>query len=298
MLTHRLTSPTPPERVVVIGGAGFVGGAIARNLGARGVEVVPIGRAEVDLQDPGASAALALLLEAGDAVVFASARAPCRDIGMMVDNMVMVRSVIGALTEVAPSHVLNISSDAVYGDEKEPISEAHPPAPTTMHGAMHLSREIALGVAFADRLATLRPTLIYGASDPHNGYGPTRFRRLAARGEELVLFGEGEERRDHVLVEDVAELAARAVLHRSTGILNAATGEVHSFRAAADLAVGIAGSASPIRGTKRSGPMPHNGYRPFDPASAARAFPGFRFVSLPDGMRKVAAETAGEVSRG
>jgi nucleoside-diphosphate-sugar epimerase len=37
--------------------------------------------------------------------------------------------------------------------------------------------------------------------DPHNGYGPNRFRRLAAGGEEIVLFGEGEERRDHVQVE-------------------------------------------------------------------------------------------------
>ena len=26
----------------------------------------------------------------------------------------------------------------------------------------------------------LRPTLVYGANDPHNGYGPNRFRRLAA----------------------------------------------------------------------------------------------------------------------
>jgi hypothetical protein len=27
--------------------------------------------------------------------------------------------------------------------------------------------------------------------DPHNGYGPNRFRRLAAAGQEIVLFGEG-----------------------------------------------------------------------------------------------------------
>ena len=47
-------------------------------------------------------------------------------------------------------------------------------------------------------LAILRPTLIYGAGDPHNGYGPNRFRRLAATGKPIILFGEGEERRDHV----------------------------------------------------------------------------------------------------
>jgi nucleoside-diphosphate-sugar epimerase len=45
--------------------------------------------------------------------------------------------------------------------------------------------------------------------DPHNGYGPNRFRRLAAAGQEIVLFGGGEERRDHVLVDDVARDASR-----------------------------------------------------------------------------------------
>jgi UDP-glucose 4-epimerase len=41
----------------------------------------------------------------------------------------------------------------------------------------------------------VRSTLIYGEGDPHNGHGPNRFRRLAAAGQEIVLFGEGEERR-------------------------------------------------------------------------------------------------------
>ena len=36
----------------------------------------------------------------------------------------------------------------------------------------------------------MRSTLIYGEGDPHNGYGPNRFHRLAAAGQEIVLFGE------------------------------------------------------------------------------------------------------------
>ena len=290
MLTHRNASPTPPERAVVIGGAGFVGGAVVRRLRASAVEVLSLGRAEVDLMDPGAGAALAKLLRPGDAVVFASARAPCRDVGMMIENMTLVRAVLAAFADSAPGHVVNISSDAVYGDEDAPITEATAPSPGSMHGAMHLSREIALQGALGERLATLRPTLIHGATDPHNGYGPNRFRRLAARAEEIVLFGEGEERRDHVFVEDVADLAARMVLHRSAGVLNAATGAVHSFRAAAELAVAQAGSTSAIRGTPRSGPMPHNGHRPFDPAATRAAFPDFRYVGLAAGLARAAAE--------
>ena len=36
----------------------------------------------------------------------------------------------------------------------------------------------------------------------------------------------------------------------------------------------------------RVGPMPHNGYRPFDPASTLAAFPGFKYTTLADGINK------------
>jgi hypothetical protein len=38
--------------------------------------------------------------------------------------------------------------------------------------------------------------------------------------------------------------------------------------------------------------MPHNGYRPFDPAATRAAFPDFHYVKLPDGIRRVQAEVA------
>jgi nucleoside-diphosphate-sugar epimerase len=135
-------------------------------------------------------------------------------------------------------------------------------------------------------LAVVRSTLIYGEGDPHNGYGPNRFRRLAAAGQEIVLFGEGEERRDHVLIDDVAEIVCRVIEHRSRGTLNIATGEVYSFR---DIAERIAAMARPVvavRGTPRQGEMPHGGYRPFDIAACRRAFPDFRYTSLADGLNQ------------
>src|SRR3546814_7607425 len=95
---------------------------------------------------------------------------------------------------------------------------------------MHLAREQSLEQMVEGPWGTLRPTLIYGARDPHNGYGPNRFLRQARSGEDILLFGDGEERRDHVAVEDVAELAVRMLSRRSSGALNAATGEVASFR--------------------------------------------------------------------
>ena len=120
------------------------------------------------------------------------------------------------------------------------MTEETPTAPTSLHGAMHLAREVALRAELRVPVAMLRPTLIYGAADPHNGYGPNRFCRLAAAGKEIVLFGEGEERRDHVAIGDVPEIAVRVLKWRSLGTLNVASGEVHSFRSVAEMAVALA----------------------------------------------------------
>ena len=278
--------------MVVIGGAGFVGHAVARRLGAAGIDVLSIGRADFDLQSPAASAGLAKLLRPGDAVVFSAARAPCRDLAMLIENMAIVSTVLSALAVAPVAHVINISSDAVYGDEAVPLTEASAAAPTTLHGVMHLAREIALRDGVKAPFAVLRPTLIYGAKDPHNGYGPNRFRRAASKSEDIVLFGAGEELRDHVLIDDLAEIVLRVLMRRSTGALNVATGEIHSFQAIAELALAVTGSAAAIRTTPRVGPMPHNGYRAFDPAATAAAFPDFTYVSLPQGLPRVHAEAS------
>ncbi len=119
------------------------------------------------------------------------------------------------------------------------------------------------------------------------GYGPNRFRRLAEDGEDIVLFGEGEERRDHVWVEDVAELAVLILTHRSSGALNAATGTVVSFREAAEQVVSHFDNPVAIKGSPRSGPMPHNGYRAFDPAATMAAFPDFSYTQPTEGFAMV-----------
>jgi len=195
---------------------------------------------------------------------------------------------VEGLSAAPVEHVVNISSDAIYADGPVPLTEETPTAPTSLHGAMHLAREIALCAELRVPLAMLRPTLIYGAADPHNGYGPNRFCRLAAAGKEIVLFGEGEERRDHVAIGDVAEIAVRVLKQRSYGTLNVASGEVHSFRSAAEMAVARAAKTVPVRSSPRSGPMPHNGYRPFDISATRTAFPDFRYTPLREGLRLAA----------
>ena len=288
MLEHAYAQPKKPERVVVIGSGGFVGRAIAHRLAAEGIAHLALGRAELDLLAEGAGAKLAGLLRPGDAVVTAAAIAPCKNTAMLVDNMRIVQTLVEGLSAVPVAHVVNISSDAIYADGPVPLTEETPAAPTSLHGAMHLAREIALRSELRAPIAMLRPTLIYGAADPHNGYGPNRFRRLAAAGQEIVLFGEGEERRDHVAVGDVAEIAVRVLKHGSRGALNIASGEVHSFRSVADMAVGLAAKPVPIKSSPRTGAMPHNGYRPFDVSATKVAFPDFGYTPLREGLRLAA----------
>lgn len=278
MLEHLNSAPRKPARVVVIGAAGFVGGAVAARLEKDGVSVVRAGRKEVDLVAPDAADKLLKIIKPGDAVVAAAAKAPVKDSAMLVENMIMARAIVRACGSA--SHVVNISSDAVYADSDQPLTEASCAEPGSLHGAMHLAREVMFRAEVKAPLAVLRPTLIYGAADPHNGYGPNRFRRLAAEGKEIVLFGEGEERRDHVWIGDVAELVVRVLYRKSKGVLNVATGTVHSFREIAER------FSKNIKTTTRSGPMPHNGYRPFDPAGTKKAFPDFRYTPLDEGLKR------------
>jgi len=293
MLIHHFAAPQRPSRAVVLGAAGFVGGAITARLEAGGVTVLPLARRDLDLEQPEAGAALAALLRPDDALIFVTSRAPVRNVEMLAANIAILRNVTAALASAPVAYVLYISSDAVYADSAEKLTEQSCAGPGSLHGVMHLARELALREAVGTSLGILRPTLIYGAADPHNGYGPNRFRRLAQKGEDIVLFGEGEERRDHVLIDDVAELAARMVLQRSAGVLNCATGAVIAFRDIAEKVVALAGVAVAIKGSPRSGPMPHGGYRPFDPSATIAAFPDFRYTPIDEGLRRVQAQTAG-----
>ncbi len=286
MLEHLAAAPQSPSRVVVIG-AGFVGATICARLAADRIALLALTRKDIDLLKPDAAKTLQDLLRPDDSVVFVSALAPTRTNAMLIDNLRMAEAVCTALALQPVQHLVYISSDAVYADDANPVTERSYQHPSSLHGVMHLAREIMMRSTLKLPIATLRPTLIYGAKDPHNGYGPNRFRRLAAKGEAITLFGEGEEMRDHVLVEDVAAVAVLALRHRSKGALNVATGQSTSFRDVAAVAVALAGSKSEIRGTPRQNPVTH---RHFDITESLKAFPEFHYVPLAEGLARVFKE--------
>lgn len=286
MLNHNHSSPQSPNRVVVLGAAGFIGSTTCALLTTKNIPVLALGRKEIDLLSAGASDTLAGFLRPEDSLVVISAVAPVKNNEMLEQNISMMSVVCSALETVKPAHVVYVSSDAVYADSMRSLSETSCAQPGSLHGVMHLAREVMLEATYDGPFAIVRPTLIYGHNDPHNGYGPNRFRRLAAANEEIILFGEGEERRDHVLVDDVAELICRVLMHKSEGILNIATGNVTSFRDIAEMVVAQFDSGVAIKGSPRQGEMPHNGFRPFDPAETLKAFGDFEYTSLQDGTVK------------
>lgn len=290
MLEHLNKEPVNPKRVVVLGSGGFVGSAAVERLKADGMEVLALARKEIDLLSGGAAAALASELRAGDALVVVSAMAPCKNSSMLVDNVRMMDNVCAALEKSPVGHLVYISSDAVYRDSPDPLTEDSCAEPGSLHGAMHLARELMLDSVHQGPFAILRPSLLYGAADPHNGYGPNQFRRKCIAGETITLFGEGEERRDHVFIDDVAELIARVVRHKSSGVLNVATGAVASFREIAEQVAAHFDVPPEIKSSPRKGPMPHGGYRPFSTSVCRKAFPDFNYTQLSEGLAKAHRE--------
>lgn len=289
MLNAPLSSTIDTSRVVIMGAKGFVGSASSKILKNNEINVLELSRSDVDLLSDGADKKLAAHLKTSDTLIVTSANAPVKNLPMLLDNLRMLQNVCNALKIQPVKHLVYISSDAVYSDSSEPLHEKSCAEPQSLHGAMHITREVMLKFEVECPSVFIRPTLVYGIKDPHNGYGPNRFVRLAKENKDIVLFGEGEEKRDHVFIEDLAEIVRLCVVNRTVGIINAVSGAVTSFRECAQLVVDISKSSSRILSSPRLGPMPHNGYRAFDSALLHINFPKFKCTSLRDGLEKMIA---------
>src|SRR5471030_995168 len=142
MLEHMNASSKAPTRVVVMGSGGFVGGALVARLLQGKVPVLALSRQEVDLLSANAVERLASLLRTTDVFIAVSALAPCKNSDMLVKNMIMARTMVRALAISPVAHVINISSDAVYADSAGPLTESSCAEPGSLHGVMHLAREL------------------------------------------------------------------------------------------------------------------------------------------------------------
>jgi len=284
MLTHVWPQSRQPTRVVVLGGRGFLAGATVDRLHVAGVSVLALPAANLDLTAEDAADRLAAIIRPDDAVVMFSALTPDkgRDIDTSMRNLAMGRTMCAALARSSCAHVVYISSDAVYPFDLGCVSESTPAVPTDLYGCMHRMRELMVVNTVKDApVAILRPTQVYGAADSHNSYGPNRFRRQAAASGQIVLGGNGEETRDHILVDDAVSLILRCLTHRSAGLLNLATGRSIAFAELARLVAGHFSRHVEVTFTPRTAPVTH---RSFDITACLAAFPDFAFTSLEQGL--------------
>ena len=292
MIRHLETEATRPNRVVVLGAGGFVGQDIVRHLNESQIEVVSLSSSDVDLTKPESVERLRGMVRDGDSLVIVSAITPDKgkDVATLMRNFTMGQHVSAFLEEQKCSHVLYISSDAVYSDDANPVRENSCCDPNSFHGLMHLVRERLFSAAL-QKIKTpyliLRPCAIYGAQDTHNSYGPNRFLREALKEHKIKLFGQGEEKRDHIYIKDLSRVAALGLLHRSQGVLNVATGNSISFFNLAEMIARLCGDDVKIEGSPRANPVTH---RHFDTTAIHKAFPEFEITRLEDGISETFEE--------
>ena len=198
-----------------------------------------------------------------DILIFIAAKAPAKNINDLSKNIKMIKNFCEYFSKKKFHRIVYVSSDAVYSDQRV-LNEKTKLSSDSYHGKMHALREFYLKTFFSERLLIIRPTLTYGIGDPHNGYGPNSFIRLALQNKDIRLFGKGEEKRDHIHVSDLSHAITKLISNDSIGEYNIASGKVISFYNLAKLIIKLCKSKSKIIFQERKSPMPHLGYRSFN----------------------------------
>jgi len=274
----------------IIGSRSFIARNMLQNF-QNSESINLISHQNIDLSDPMSQKYLRNQIKPEDEVMFFAGKVPCKNVEDYDLNIVMAKHLVIALSGIPLKFFGYVSSDAVYGDSTSRIKEDFPTTPNSLHGLMHLSRELIFqNELTVNRFLCVRPTLIYGRDDPHNGYGPNRFLRQVSFQNLVEVIGDGEELRDHIYVGDVARLIYMLYVGGNSGFFNLCTGTESSFRSLAKETLRISDSAKLVE-LVRSGPIPHNGYRALDNSSILNVFPNYEFLKYSDYVESIIEES-------
>ncbi|MEO8189936.1 MAG: GDP-mannose 4,6-dehydratase [Acidobacteriota bacterium] len=307
-------APVDSGRVLVTGGAGFLGSHLVEKLVARGaqvtvaddlsrgprenleavagrVEMVPLDLCRDDLDAFLAGRAFTHIFHlAGHANIGESVRAPRMDFER---NGVATFHLLEAVRRVSPqSRFLQASSAAVYGHGTGgPMREGDPTEPVSPYGASKLA---------AERYVSIYSNL-YGVPTAvlrlFPGYGPRQRQqviydflvKLRGNGDELAVQGDGSSERDFVYVADVVDafllVAERAPLAGEA--YNVSGGEPLSVRELARRVAATMG-LSP-RFTFDAEPRPGDARHWIADTSRIRALGFSPNVSFEDGLARTVA---------
>ncbi len=288
MLKNNLKkNENPPQKILVIGARGFIGVNLEDCLKKKNYTVYPVTSKDINLLEDKSVEKLIPLIENSEVVILLAALTPDKGKGVdtYIKNILMAKHVCDALKKANNEpNVIYISSDAVYNFDKSLVSEETLAAPVDTYGSMHRAREIIFQENIApEKLAILRPTLVYGPGDTHNSYGPNRFRREAFKNDTISIFGEGKDTRSHIYIKDLVDIIEKIISQKISGILNGASDRSISFY---DLAKLVSKCFDkPVEIIKKPGSS-HPTYRRFDPTLCHTTFPNFSFTPLEEGVRE------------
>jgi UDP-glucose 4-epimerase len=242
-------------RILVTGGAGFIGAYTVRallehkhpvtvldNLSSGQRERLPATHplltfVEGDILD---EQRLQPLVASCDAVLHLAAIAsvPFSIAHPLIAHRVNVQGFLNVLEAIReskrPIRLVYASSAAVYGNtELLPCAEDHPLAhaplsPYAMHKINNEQYARLYSRLYGLQALGLRYFNVYGAGqDPESPYAGviSRFLSMHQAGQPLHIFGDGKQSRDFIHVSDVVRANVLALMSDYTGILNIATGE-------------------------------------------------------------------------
>jgi UDP-glucose 4-epimerase len=243
-------------KVLVTGGAGFVGRETVKLLQRSGYAVTVLDKAEKpedfvnvkyirgDLQN----AAKCVVACAGQDFVIhlaAKPRIPESFIdpdSYFDDNVTGTKNILTAASAVGVRKFVYCSSSSIYGNNPPPHKPYHKPDPLNYYAMTklfgeHLCKQYKN--MFNLDYTILRFFTVYGPEQPgcdDKGLMIAKFARLAKEGKPLTVHGDGELRRDYIHVSDVAAAIVAAVETRvKSEIFNVGTGHNISVNSVVDI---------------------------------------------------------------
>ena len=238
------------QAVLLLGGEGFIGSALAQALRQQGETVYVVGRHNRGHLEDWLPLCGTVLHLASGSTPGSSARNP----GLEAANIALTLRLLELLQAYPSVHLIYFSSGGtVYGNPAQiPVDEDSTIAPLSFYGAGKAAQEAFCQAARGRGLAVtiVRPSNAYGPGQSlRQGFGLVRTMLEHARqGTQPEIWGDGEAVRDYIFIDDLVQATLGLVrLPHDSGTYNLGSGVGHSInqvRALVEQACGMALPAS------------------------------------------------------